>query len=150
MGDVPIMTIRLDPARRRDLGLLIEDTGGWSANHVVNRAIRDMLALHFVHQKQAAAMGGVHGKLLLRVVRDFGAGMLVNRDLSPNTADSGEPVIIATRRDSGMEELFWVDSLRRLLVRRSTPEGVVQTFRCNDGNLELLDAQLAEGAPILN
>jgi len=141
--------VRLDPARRRDLELLAKDTG-WSMNKVVNRAIRDLLVLHYIHRKQAADAGGEHGRLLIRVVREFGAAMLVNRTLGWGKDDkNGDPLISATARDSGEKSLFYEDERGRLLVQR-TLNGVVQHYIVKDGELQLADAYPAPGNPVLN
>jgi hypothetical protein len=143
------LNVRLDPSRKRDLELLQEDTG-WSANRVIGRAIKDMLVLHFIHRKQAADAGGAHGKLLIRVVHEFGAGLLVNRTLGYGEDErTGDPLLSATARDTGEKSLFYEDDTGRLLVQR-TRDGVVQHFICKDGELQLLDAYLAKGSPILN
>jgi hypothetical protein len=142
--------VRLTPNRRRDLDLLMEDTG-WSANKVINRAIRDMFALHYIHRQQAAQAGRAHGDLLLHVVRDFGAGSLINRDLgySENT-DTGAPLVTAVARDTGERSVFYEDDHGRLLVQRTTAEGVIQHYVAHGGDLTLLDEYLAGGAPVLN
>ena len=141
--------VRLQPERYRDLELLVEDTG-WSMNKVINRAIKDMLVLHFIHRQQAANAGREHGQLLIRVVRDFGAAMLVNRTLGWGKDDNtGDPLISATARDSGEKSLFYEDEHGRLLVQR-TLDGVVQHFVVKDGDLTLMDTYPAAGNPILN
>jgi hypothetical protein len=147
---VPILNLRLDPDRRRDLELLAEDTG-WSFNTVVVRAIKDMAALHCLHQRRAAQVGGARGELLLRVVRDFGAGCLVNQDLAwSEDPKTGQALVVATTRDTGERSLFYEDDHGRLLVARTTADGVVQHYVCREGELTLLEEHLAEGAPILN
>jgi hypothetical protein len=145
---ISALNTRLDPNRRRDLDLLVKDTG-WSANKVINRAVRDLLVLHYIHRKQAAQAGGAHGDLLLRVVRDFGAAMLVNRTLSYGRDQNDEPAITATARDSGEKGLFYVDEYDRLLVQRTTGD-LVEHFVCRDGELQLVDAYPAAGSPVLN
>jgi hypothetical protein len=143
------VTTRLDPNRRRDLDLLVQDTG-WSANKVINRAIKDMLVLHYVHCKQAAQAGGAHGELLIRVVRDFGASMLINRTLGyGEDRETGEPLISATAKDTGEKSLFYEDEYDRLLVQRTTGD-TVEHFVCQDGELQLVDHYPAPGAPVLN
>jgi len=119
-------------------------------NRVVNRAIKDMLVLHYIHRKQANDAGGEHGRLLLGVVREFGAALLVNRTLGyGEDKETGDPLISATARDSGEKSLFYEDEHRRLLVQR-TLDGVVQHFVVKDGELTLEDVYPASGNPILN
>jgi hypothetical protein len=144
-------TIRLDTNRRRDLDVLVKDTGwSWSANHVINRAIKEMLVLYYVHRKQAAQVGGPHGDLLLRVVRDFGAAMLVNRTLGyGEDKETGDPLISATARDTGEKSLFYEDEYDRLMVQRTTGD-LVEHFVVQDGELQLVNAYPAKGSPILN
>jgi hypothetical protein len=142
--------VRLDLDRRKDLDLLMEDTG-WSANKVINRAIKDMFALHYVHRQQAAQADKAHGDLLLHVVRDFGAGSLIKRDLGySDDANTGAPLVYAQAPDTGERSVFYEDDHGRLLVQRTTSDGVVQHFVCREGELTLLDEHLAKGAPILN
>jgi hypothetical protein len=60
-----------------------------------------------------------------------------------------DPLRAPTARDTGEKSLFYEDDTGRLLVQR-TRDGVVQHFICKDGELQLLDAYLAKGSPILN
>jgi predicted transcriptional regulator len=144
------LNLRLSSDRRRDLDLLIEDTG-WSRNKVINRAVRDILVLHYIHRKKAEQAGGAHGELLLRVVRDFGAAMLIDRTLGyGQDRETGEPLISATARDTHEKALFYEDDRGQLLVQRTTADGVVSHYVCRDGELQLLDEYLAPGSPVLN
>jgi hypothetical protein len=142
------LNVRLDPNRRRDLDLLMEDTG-WSANKVINRAVREMFVLHAISAKQGEQAGGEHERLLRRIVRDFGAAMLVNRTLGYGHDQDDEPAITATARDSGEKSLFYVDEYDRLLVQRTTGD-MVEHFVCRDGELQLVDTYPAAGSPVLN
>jgi hypothetical protein len=143
------LNVRLNPSRRRDLDLLVEDTG-WSANHVINRAVRDLFVLHWVHRKKAEQAGEAHGELLTRVVRDFGAAMLIDRTLGyGEDKRTGDPLISATARDTGEKCLFYIDEYDRLLVQRTTGD-MVEHFVCKDGEMQLVDAYPAKGSPILN
>jgi hypothetical protein len=150
MSEPHTFTVRLAHNRRRDLDVLVNETGwSWSANHVINRAIRDMLVLYRIHCKQAADAPGPHGDLLLRIVRDLGAAMLVNRTLGfGEDKETGDPLISATARDTGEESLFYEDEYD-LLVQRTTGD-MVEHFVCRDGELQLVDAYPAAGSPVLN
>jgi hypothetical protein len=143
------LNVRLDPNRRRDLDLLVKDTG-WSANKVINRAVRDLLVLHCIRRKQAKQAGGKQEALMIRVTRDFGAAMLVNHTIGYGTdRETGDPLISATANDTGQKALFYEDEYGRLLVQRTTGD-MVEHFVCRDGELQLVDAYPAAGSPVLN
>jgi hypothetical protein len=144
------ITTRLKPSRRLDLDVLVNETGwDWSANHVINRAIRDMLVLYRIHEEQAAAAPRPHGDLLLRIVRDFGSAMLVNRTLGYGHDRDGDPLISATAKDTGEKSLFYEDQYNRLMVQRTTGD-LVEHFVISDGELTLVDTYPAPGAAVLN
>jgi hypothetical protein len=144
------LNVRLDSNRRRDLDLLVKDTG-WSANHVINRAIKDMLVLHYIQRRQAAHAGGKHEELMLKVTRDFGAAMLIGHTIGyGEDRETGDPLISVTANDTGDKALFYEDKYDRLLVQRTTGD-IVEHFECRDGELQLVDAYPAAGSPpVLN
>jgi len=141
--------VRIHPNRRHDLDLLARETG-WSGNKIINRAIKELLALHYIRARQAAEVGGEHGALFTRVTHEFGAAMLVNRKLGyGRDSATDEPLITATDEVSGEESVFYEDTYGRLLVQRRL-DGNVQHFVVANGELQMVDALPAPGDPVLN